>query len=650
MLAEIHIQNYAVIENLSLALYPGLNLLSGETGSGKSIVVDALGLTLGGRASPDVIRSGADCATITAIFASERRAPWRKWLEKYGIGSAEGSEIILRREIHSNGRSRLLVNDQPVTLAAVKELGRWLVEVCGQNEQATLFSRDAQRNLLDQFAALEGQAQVVAERFRSLRELERELETLERSEQERWRSIDLLKFQLQELDAARLQPGEDAALEAERQLLTNLEKVRSAAGTAYNQLYEDEGSALSRLSIVQRAFEDLRRYDTQAGPYADSLASSKAVLEEIAFFLRDYLGKWEADPARLESVEDRLALIGSLKRKYGKTIEEILRYRDEACQRLTILERAGERRQEVERSLRQAANDYHSAAANLSAARRAAALRLEKLVCQELAQMGMEKTRFQVRVTRVSGEGGREVEIENGRAGDRESPRDTSGSVVARDESSETRAPKSEAARPATGFGSTRTGGPHGIDEIDFLISPHPGDELRPLERIASGGELSRLMLALKTVVGEARLVAKGETRRSGTAGAQGSEWEVRNSQGPFVGADSSPIAPTFVFDEVDAGIGGRVAESVGRRLRRLARSAQVICVTHLAQIACFADHHYCVEKLERGGRVMTEVKHLRSASERAAELARMLSGRHITEAVQKHAAAMLKQAARAEE
>jgi DNA repair protein RecN (Recombination protein N) len=564
MLREIHIQNYAVIESLSLEFGPGLNVLSGETGSGKSILVDALGLALGGRASPEIIRTGQDRASVTAVFRAERRPPWTAWLEEYALTGGEESEIILRREIQANGRSRLLVNDQPVTVGAVRALAPCLLEVHGQSEHVALLARDAQLDLLDQFAGNEELSRKVEELFARRRELEREMESLSQNEQERLRTIDLLSFQARELEQARLEPGEDARLEDEKRLLANLEKIRAASATAFGQLYEEEGSACSRLAVVARSLEELRRYDAALEPYLEPLAASKVTLEDLAFFLRDYLGRLQANPRRLEELEDRLALLDRLKRKYGKTIEETLAYGERIQQQLGNLEHADERRAEVARELERAGAEYRKAARALSHERREAAGKLEKALREELRQLGMEKARFQVYFESLP----------------------------------------------------DQQGGARGIDLLEFRISPNPGEELRALEKTASGGELSRLMLAMKTEVGKAR----GRARQG----------------------------KTFVFDEVDAGIGGRIAESVGERLKRLARDAQVLCVTHLAQIACFADQHFYVEKFERSGRTVVTVKNLEGEKERAAELARMLSGRQITDAVLKHAAAMLKQAERA--
>jgi DNA repair protein RecN (Recombination protein N) len=395
------------------------------------------------------------------------------------------------------------------------------------------------------------------------RELESEFESLSQNEQERLRTIDLLSFQVQELERARIQPGEDARLEEEKRILANLERIRAAAAGAFSELYEEEGAACSRLAAAMRQLEELRRYDAAIEPYLESLAGARATLEDAADFLRHYLGKLEANPQRLEEIEDRLALLDRLKRKYGQTLEEILAYGEKTRQELAKMEHADERREVLQRELEKVAGDFRKAAEALSAKRREAARKLTRLVREELAQLGMEKTRLEVHFESLL----------EGR------------------------------------------GGPRGIDEVEIRISPNPGEELRPLEKIASGGEISRLMLALKTVVGMNRPKA-GATRR---------------------------VARTFIFDEVDSGIGGRVAESIGQRLKRLARDGQVLCVTHLAQIACFADQHYYVEKFERAGRTLVAVAHLAGEKERVRELARMLSGSQITDAVLKHASAMLK-------
>lgn len=609
MLQEIHIQNYAVIESLRVEFHRGLNVLTGETGSGKSILVDALALALGGRASPDLIRTGAERAVVTAVLqiedsdaeGSRRRQGWSDWAERYGI-SIDGGEVMLRREIQSGGRSRLLVNDQPVTLAAAKELAPRLVELHGQGEHAELLLREAQMDLLDAFAGTSDRLAEVGSLYIRRRDLEREWASLSQSEQDRLRALDLLRFQTEELSRARLETGEDERLESERAVLRNLESVRSAASGAYGALYEDEGSALERLAEAERALDDLERYDRALVEHREPLVAAHAALDDLARSLGDYLGRLESDPRRLEEIEDRLALLDRLKRKYGGTLAEVLVFAERSRAELASLEHADERREEVHRALEAAREAYQQAAKLLSKERRRAASQLARELHGELAQLGLEKARFEVRFEDVGSP--KSVDPR---------PSTSLGQALRGGDGADSGA-SSAAAKP-----DELASGPKGVDRISFLVSPNPGEDLRPLDRVASGGEVSRLMLALKTVV-------------AGTGAPRGAQ---------------RAAVRTLVFDEVDAGIGGHVAECVGERLKRLARRNQVLCVTHLPQIACFADHHYSVEKLERGGRTFASVQYLASADQRAAELARMLSGRRITAAVLEHAAAMLKQGAR---
>src|SRR6266568_4119559 len=525
MLCSLQIQNYAVIDRLSLEFGPGFNLLSGETGSGKSILVDALGLALGGRGSPEVIRTGEERASVAAVFHPDVGAagPWKPWFDELGLEGAGDPEIILRREIHTNGKSRMLVNDQPVTVNAVRNLARMLVEVHGQSEHVALLEAKVQLELLDEFAENEAILEKVREGYERRSKLEAEIAEIGRSEQTRLEELDRLRFETQELRAAALVAGEDARLEDEKRVLSNLEKIRAAATEAYGALYDEEGSASSRLSTALRLLYGLSEYDPAFESHRGPLDEARAAVDELARFLAGYLGKLEADPHRLEEIEDRLALLDRLKRKYGMSIPEIIRYQEQIRARLDLLDSPAKREDELRDELRKVQAEYSQSARELSARRRESARRLEKLTRAELVEMGMEKARFEIRFTPLAEE----------------------------------------------------SGGARGIDGVEFQISPNPGEDLRPLDKIASGGELSRLMLALKTVVGSRRVT--GEARPRGT--------------------DSRRA--TFVFDEVDAGIGGRVAEFVGRRLHRLARTAQVLAVSHLAQIACFADQHFRVEKQE---------------------------------------------------
>ena len=500
MLQEIHIQNYAVIENLSVEFHPGLNVLTGETGSGKSVLVDALDLALGGRASPDVIRTGADRATITAVFQTDSLRggvrkheaggpPWLDWLERHGVGGETESEIILRREIHASGRSRLLVNDEPVTLAAAKELAPLLIEVHGQGEHASILMREAQIDLLDTFAQTTERLAEVRHLFAQRQELMREWTELNQNEQERLRALDLLRFQVDELSKARLTPGEDERLESERAVLRNIEKVRLAASTAYAALYEDEGSALERLAAVNRSLDELERYDTALVSYREPAIAARAALDDLARALGDYLSRLEADPGRLDQVEERLALLDRLKRKYGGTMNEVLAFAAQVREDLARIEHTDARREELRRELASADEAYRKAATALSRDRRGAASRLSDEVRKELSHLGMDKARFEVGFEDVGAPLG------------------------------------------ATSETPEAAGGPKGIDRVTFLVSANPGEELRPLDRVASGGETSRLMLALKTVVAAAASSVNAKVL-------------------------------TFVFDEVDAGIGGRAAEA----------------------------------------------------------------------------------------
>jgi DNA repair protein RecN (Recombination protein N) len=610
MLRELHILNYAVVDSLQLEFFPGLNLFTGETGSGKSILVDALGLALGGRASPDVIRTGQSRASIAAVFQSTGGI--KRWFDEYGLMGPDDDVILLRREIQADGRSRLLVNDQPVTLSAVRGLSRRLVDVHGQNEQVALLDRAVQLDLLDQYAGARECLDEVRGLFWKVSELRREMDELGRGEKERLRSLDLFRFQAQELDHAALQTGEDSQLEEEKRVLSNIERLRSAAVSAFDALYEEEGSACALLAHVEKDLDELSRYDASTISYLEPLSSARATLEDLASSLRDYLARLEPDPARLEAVEERLAMLDKLKRKYGASIEEMMAYRDRAIQQIAQLEHADERCASLSQEIEKRASEYRRVAAVLSEKRRTAARTFERQVREELRQLGMEKARF-------------EIEF-----------------ILRSDE----------------------IGSASGVDEIEMRLSANPGEASRPLERVASGGELSRLMLALKTVVAASPDAGDGTPGTSSSKGEPRRQDSVAGGDPPTglnakpggdcprteVGHSTGTLPATFVFDEVDSGIGGRVAECVGLRLKRLARSAQVLCVTHQAQIAGFADHHFCVEKRERNGRTVTEVRYLRGEKERAQELARMLSGSHITEAVLKHAAAMLKNSASREE
>ena len=552
MLVELTVENYAVVEKIRVRFHGGLNLLTGETGSGKSIVVDALALLLGGRASAEMVRTGAERARIAGIFEVGAQAL------PDGVEPEDG-ELIVEREVFANGKSRAFVGGRPVTAALLKDLARSLGDIHGQHDQQQLFASHVQREMLDEFAGTTGRAAALAAIFSQWKAASAEMAALERSAQEQLRQADLWSFQRNEIDAVHPQPGEDGALDQERRVLRNVVRLQETAGAAYAALYENPESVTAQMGIVVKRLDELARIDESIQEVIAALAPARVAVQETAHSLSHYLGKLEPDPARLEEIEVRLAALEKLKRKYGATLDEVIRFRAEASRQLEAIESSGERQSALQKDVADFAAEYKNAAEKLSSQRTAAALKLAKKVAGELALLAMDKTRVEIRV----------------------SPADWSAS---------------------------------GTDAVEILISPNLGEEPKPLEKIASGGELSRVALALKTCVAPAA-------------------------------AEKDSIPRTLVFDEVDAGVGGSAAEAVGRRLKRLSASSQVLCVTHLAQIAGFADHHYSVEKRAERGRTVTVVEELDMKS-RTREIGRMLSGERVTPEALRHAEQLIKAAA----
>lgn len=563
MLVELRLENYAVIDHVAVEFAPGLNLLTGETGAGKSILIDALALLLGEKASTDVIRAGADRAVVSAVFEVEGSAEKAvgKVLEENGLDGEEGS-LILRREIAVGGKSRVFVNNQPATVAVLKQLSAQLATVHAQNESLLSFDAAARLSLLDSFAG-NGLAEI-ADVFAGWRGIRGRMLEIESDEQDRLRLLDVWRFQQQEIVEAKIQPGEDERLEAEKRVLANAEKIYSAAMHAFDLLYEGTASTSSTLRSAQKHVEELARYESKFKDALSALDTARISVEDVGATLRDYAGGIHASPEHLAAVEDRLAALDRLKRKYGPSLDEVIHFGEEVTRKLVEIENKDEVLRQLREDLARAGEEYLRGARALSKKRREAARKLEKLVESEINDLAMKAT-FRIEVTSSEADGN----------------------------------------WTAAGF-----------DEVAYLISPNPGELLRPLEHVASGGELSRVMLALKASV-EAGSNPSGR-KRSG--GAQ----------------------RTLVFDEIDTGIGGRAAEAVGRKLKSLARSNQVICITHLPQIATFADQHYVIEKSESGGRTRTTV-HLISGKERTEEVARMLSGAKLTDTSLKHAEQMLK-------
>lgn len=552
MLTELVVENFAVVERLRLRFHAGLNALTGETGSGKSLIVDALGLLMGGRASADMVRSGADRAFLSGIFEMPSSAELFSLLQDAGIEPEDG-ELLIEREILSSGKSRAFAGSRPVAASLLREIAPFLGDIHGQHEQQKLFSADAQREMLDEAAAGQDAANAVHEAWVNWRGLIRELEELDRTEQEKLRLADLWNMQRAEIETLELTPGEDAQLENERRVLKNVGRLSDAVTFSYDALSESESSALAQIGQALKRLEDAARIDASLESVVEALRPAQIGVQEASHELRHYLGALEADPNRLEAVESRLAQIEKLKRKYGASIEEILAFLEEVRARLHAVETAGERRAELAASIAEAEARYREAAARLHALREKAARKIEKAVETELASLAMKGTTFRISIT---------------------------------------------VAEPA----------PHGMDAIAFLVSANVGEQPRPLDKVASGGELSRIALALKTVIA---------SRPAGDA------------------------PRTLVFDEVDAGVGGAAAEAVGRRLRRIAAANQVLCVTHLAQIAGFADHHFVVSKRAQSGRTITEVAELEPAL-RVEEIARMLSGSQLSDEAMRHAEKLL--------
>jgi DNA repair protein RecN (Recombination protein N) len=563
VLVELRLENYAVIENLAVAFASGLNLLTGETGAGKSILIDALTLLLGEKASTDVIRSGADRAIISAVFEIESGGAKTvaRILEDNGLDS-ESDSVILRREIASGGKGRVFINNQPATVTVLKQLGPYLATVHAQNETLAAFDGPARLALLDAFAG--SQPAAVQEAFHAWKGIRMRIEELERNETDRLRLLDLWTYQKREIEDARLQPGEDERLESEKLVLANAEKIYNAAMNAFDLLYDGDSSTAASLRSARKQVEELARYEPRFQEALAALESALISVEDVGATVRDFAGGIHASPEHLAQVEDRLATIDRLKRKYGPSLADVIGFGAETSQKLSEMENKDEVLRGLRVELSRAGQDYLTAAGALSKKRCDAARKLEKLVEAAIHDLAMTAS-FRIEVT---------------------------------------------------GSENQENWSACGFDQVVYMISTNPGEPLQRLEHIASGGELSRVMLALKASV---ETTAGGAGRKKG-----------------------SGVPRTLVFDEIDTGIGGRAAEAVGRKLKDLARTNQVLCITHLPQIATFADHHYRIDKKESAGRTKTSIRNI-TGDERTEEVARMLSGAKVTESSLKHAEQMIK-------
>ncbi len=566
MLKFLEIRDFALVDHLSLQFREGLNLLTGETGSGKSIIVDALGLLAGAKARAEMVRTGFRKATVSGCFEGVERL--RGLLEASGL-EFDPEGIIVRREVVSDGKGRAFVNNQMVPVSFLRKLGSHCVDIHGQSDQQSLFSRDSQLQWLDLYGGHQAPLAEVGDLYAKREQRREQVRRLKLSEQERLRAIDLLSFQIDEIRKAGLSsPGEESQLLEERRLLSNADRLFQASHQAYADLYESDDSIGARLRQTGRLLEELGSLDARCRELREQFQSACISIEDVSLALREYVSRIEVNPSRLDRIEERLVEIDRLKRKYGESVEAVMAYGQRIERELRELREADRRVEAIEKELQSLDSDYLKRAESLSLQRKKAAERLERSMGKELGQLAMENTRFRVAFSSVPGRGG----------------------------------------ESASGSGAPGTA--RGTDVIDFLISPNPGEDLKILARIASGGEVSRIMLALKTI-------------RS-----------IDNR------------GKTLVFDEVDSGIGGRAADVVGRKLKFLSKANQVLCVTHLPQIASYADNHFHIEKRVEENRTVTRVARLDRES-RVREIARMISGERVTDNVLKHAAELLNSASK---
>ncbi|WP_309118749.1 DNA repair protein RecN [Paenibacillus sp.] len=554
MLLELSVKHLAVIEEVRVSFRTGFHVFTGETGAGKSILIDALSLAIGGRASADLVRHGCDKAEIEALFDVPGNHPARDILRDNGIEGPEDEPIIVRREVTAAGKSTARVNGQLVTIVALRSIGETLVNIHGQHEHQSLLRADRHLEWLDAFGG--GGIAPAKAAYRSVydeyAETKRQLEQVSRSGKEALQMADLYRFQWEEIDAAKVKPGEDESLQEERQRLANSERLFAAANDAFEALYGGKRGLDSVTRAVQR-MSDISKYDPDSlQPLVEQMQSAFYQLEDAAFQIRDYREKIEFNPDKLERIEQRLQTLHSLKRKYGDSAEDILAYAAKIKKELDDVDNQEERIAELSARLGDLTATLRTRAEALTRARRAAAETLSRKLMEHLKDLHMEKTRF-------------EVELRSNEGAFR----------------------------------------PDGWDTAEFLIAPNPGEPLRGLAKIASGGELSRIMLAMKSI---------------------------------FAAVDR---VPSLIFDEVDTGVSGRAAQAIAEKMARLAGQVQVFAITHLPQVACMADAHYAIEKKVKGERTFTEVNAL-GAGERTAELARMLGGVEVTDTTMRHAQEML--------
>ncbi|RKN84686.1 DNA repair protein RecN [Paenibacillus ginsengarvi] len=560
MITELTIRNLAVIEQVTVSFRNGFSVLTGETGAGKSIIIDALGLIAGGRGSAELVRYGCEKAEIEAQFDIHPGHPLTRVLERIGVEACEGDPVIIRREMTAHGKSTSRINGQLVTLAMLREVGECLVNIHGQHEHQSLMKADSHLQWLDLFEAdrimpVRNQFELAYDRYAQLK---KELKHLQETSKQAFQMADLYRFQIEEIGSARLKIGEDESLLEEKRKLANAEKLYQNVADSYDALYGSKG--IATISKAVQRVSDIAAVDSATlGPLLEQMQSAYYQLEDAAFQLRSYRDAIEFNPQRLEEIEDRLTVIGALRRKYGDNLAEIIAYGQRIEQELSLIENKDETIKRLEQSLEREQQELMKIGSKLTELRRDAAKRLSSGIEAELKALHMERTRFDVSFTRSGSE------------------------------------------RLAGDVSFSRSG----LDDVEFLISANPGEPLRPLAKIASGGEMSRVMLAMKSI---------------------------------FARVDQIPV---LVFDEVDTGVSGRAAQAIAEKMSELSRYCQVFSITHLPQVACMADSHYLIQKSVQGDRTFTSVEDVRDA-DRVRELARMLGGVEVTETTLSHAKEMI--------
>lgn len=566
VIRRLHVKDFAIVKELEVEFGAGLNVITGETGAGKSILIEALGLILGGRASGEMIRTGSPTAIVEGLFELRGSDPLLSFLKDLGL-DLDDDNLLIRREISRNGRGRCLVNGSPITISMLRKIGDMIVDLHGQHEHQSLLNVERHIDFLDEFGGLLPLRCRVESLFEEYKRVTVRLgELLDRASAAKEKK-ELLEFQLKEIEGVNPQPGEEEALERERRVLENCEKLFQATSDLFEWVYQRDGSIIERLGVVRGYLEEMSRIDPEVKVNLEYCDSAIYNLEELSRFLQEYKNGLEFNPIRLEEIRDRLGALSRLKKKYGGTMEAMLEYREWIKGELGSLENLdGEiasLREKVEIKKEQLAE----LCCQLSEQRKSKALELQSLVERELSELGMGKAQFEVSIGWVEDATG-PVEIE----------------------------------------GKPYWVGPKGLDRMEFYISPNVGEELKPLIKIASGGEISRIMLALKSALAKV------------------------------------DHTPTLVFDEIDIGIGGRIAQAVGEKLKGLSKAHQIICITHLPQIASLADEHFSVSKRVKDGRTVTSIKSL-NPQERTQEIARLLGGREVTEITIKYAQEMLERA-----